>query len=379
MRKAVTFDVSRSGHLLTMTMGRFMDSAVFGRLSGVSYGPVAEPDLPGDAWVSLDVILAGICGVDLAALTFSRGSGLGLPGSFPAVPGHEILARVRGVGRKVTRVEPGQRVVMDPIISCTVRGYGDDPCPACRNGAPAGCRRAGEEGALEVAGRPLAPGIVVGFHRDLPGGWGSRMIAHQSQLFPVGEGLDDQTAVLIEPLSAGVRAVLGARPHPDAPVLVVGSGLVALGTIWALRAMGFRGRLLARIGRPHEAGAARILGATEVVLASSEVREPAGGGPFPVIFDCAGSESSVSRARRLGATPGGRVITVGCAAGVREPEPRRGGVGHPFEVTRELLAETGAPVGRLVTHLFPLDQYRDALSAAAHPGRSEAVKVLLKP
>jgi hypothetical protein len=33
----------------------------------------------------------------------------------------------------------------------------------------------------------------------------------------------------------------------------------------------------------------------------------------------------------------------------------------------------------LVTHVFPLKEYRFALSAAAHRRRSEAVKVVLTP
>jgi hypothetical protein len=50
-----------------------------------------------------------------------------------------------------------------------------------------------------------------------------------------------------------------------------------------------------------------------------------------------------------------------------------------MEVTQELILETGAPVERLVTHVFPLNQYRDALAVAAHHGRHDAVRVVLTP
>ena len=52
---------------------------------------------------------------------------------------------------------------------------------------------------------------------------------------------------------------------------------------------------------------------------------------------------------------------------------------HTFAITHDLLLETGAPVERMVTHVFPLEQYRDALSAAANRRRSGSVKVLLDP
>ncbi len=60
-------------------------------------------------------------------------------------------------------------------------------------------------------------------------------------------------------------------------------------------------------------------------------------------------------------------------------ETWRGERVHTFEVTRTLLRERGGAVETMVTHAFPLDEYRDALRAAASHRRSEAVKVILKP
>jgi threonine dehydrogenase-like Zn-dependent dehydrogenase len=122
------------------------------------------------------------------------------------------------------------------------------------------------------------------------------------------------------------------------------------------------------------------------------------GGGFPLIFDCVGSEGSLSQALRFGA-PRGRVVLLGCAGELRKldltfvwarelelqgflgygEEAWRGEAMHTFRVTRQLLRETRTPVQAMVTHVFPLEQYRDALSAAANHGRSEAIKVVLEP
>jgi threonine dehydrogenase-like Zn-dependent dehydrogenase len=275
---------------------------------------------------------------------------------------------------------------------------------------------AGEEGALILAGdRPLSPGLTIGYHRDLPGGWGERMVAHESQLFRLDPRVSSRAAVLMEPLSIGVHAVLNAPPGEDERVLVIGSGPIAFGTIWALRATGFRGGVIAQTKRPHEAALARAFGASEVVVPGVEARdalvatgahayqpivgdEVFAGGGFTKVFDCVGSRSSVDQSLRY-ASPRGTVVLLGCAGELRRldlsflwsrelnlrgfvaygQEEWRGAKRHTMEVTQELILETGAPVERLVTHVFPLNQYRDALSVAAHHGRHDAVRVVLTP
>ena len=64
---------------------------------------------------------------------------------------------------------------------------------------------------------------------------GEEMLAHESQLFPVPDELNDLTATLVEPLAVGAHAALGVAPVQDEPVLVIGSGPIALGAVWALK------------------------------------------------------------------------------------------------------------------------------------------------
>ena len=169
--KAVNFNVTVPGYLLGKTLGRVTEGAVFGGLSGLKLGEFSEPGLPGDDWVRLDVLKAGICGSDLGNLTFKSSPAMEPFGSFPAVLGHEVLARVSETGPAVRRLEVGQRVAVDPIISCVVRGFtGAAQCTSCAGGHPPTCERSGEEGAIEVAGRPLRRGLTVGYQADLPGG-----------------------------------------------------------------------------------------------------------------------------------------------------------------------------------------------------------------
>jgi threonine dehydrogenase-like Zn-dependent dehydrogenase len=413
--KAVVFNVSVPRYLAARGLGRFSESVVFGRLSGVGIRDVEEPQIPGPGWVKLSVKLAGICGTDVGNLTYSASPAMEPFGSFPAVPGHEILARVDELGPGVSHLQPGQRVVVDPMISCTVRGFPEGrQCPSCRVGLHCTCERGGEEGELTIGGRPLRRGLTIGYHHDLPGGWSQRVIAHESQLFPVPDELDDRTAALVEPLSIGMHAVLSSDLDSCGSVLVIGSGPIAAATIWSLRATGFRGDIVAQTKREHEAKLARALGATEAIR-PEEARdvlietgswayqpivgpEVFSGGGFPAIFDCVGNASSLSQALRF-ASPRGRIVLLGCAAQIRRldltfvwarelevkgfvgygREHWEGQARHTFEVTLDLLTEHGHGLSGMVTHVFPLEQYRDALSAAANHRRSGAIKVLLEP
>jgi L-iditol 2-dehydrogenase len=414
--RAVTFNVTIPSYLVGKSLGKLTEAAVYGGLSGVSYTDVSEPELPGDDWVKLDILKAGICGSDIGNLTLKSSPAMEPFGSFPAVLGHEILARVTEVGSAVRRVEVGQRVAVDPGVSCLVRGYGGErQCPSCKVGLAATCTRSGEEGETIISGAPIQRGMTIGYHGSLPGGWGERMVAHESQLFAVDDQMSDRTAALIEPLAVGMHAVLRSRPLGDGPILVLGSGPIALGVIWSLRATGFKGEIVAQVRRKHEADMARRFGASAVVSPGDEARdamigtgaqaympivgdEVYAGGGFPVVFDCVGSAQTIKQALRY-ATVRGRIVLLGCAAEIPKldltfvwanelqiqgyqcygDESWRDKTEHTFQITHDMLLETGTPVEDMVTHVFPLGEYQNALSTAANRRKSGAVKVLLDP
>jgi L-iditol 2-dehydrogenase len=404
--KGVVFDVSVPRFILAKTAGRVTDSVFYGALSGVGLRDLPNLELPSPKWLEIEVIAGGICGSDIGNLTYRSSPAMEPFGSFPAVLGHEIFGRVKSVGPEVTHVEVGQRVAVNPALSCTTRGYSNtDNCPSCSWGYHYTCARAGEEARVMVAGRRLSPGTTVGYHRDLRGGWGETVLAHESQVFAVDDALSDNTGAVIEPLSIAMHAVLQTSPKEHEPVLVIGSGAIALGVMWSLRAIGYQGTLVAQVKRAHE----------QVVTPGPEARqalvdmgasaympivgpEVFAGGGFPLIYDCVGNDSSLSQSLRF-ASPRGRVVVIGCVGELKKLDLTflwahelrvRGSVGYgqetwrgermnTFQVVHDLLVETGAPVHEMVTHAYPLHQYSDALRAAANHRKSGAVKVLLQP
>ena len=144
---------------------------------------VDEPELPRPDWVIIRPRLTGICGSDSKQVFMDWGSGnvdTDNPmidfASFPQVLGHEVVADVVEVGREAQGLSVGDRVVLNPWLSCAPRGI-SPVCPPCEIGDLSLC--------WHFTDGPLAPGIHIGTSKDLPGGYANLMPAHHSMLFAV--------------------------------------------------------------------------------------------------------------------------------------------------------------------------------------------------
>jgi threonine dehydrogenase-like Zn-dependent dehydrogenase len=353
----------------------------------------------------LEPILSGVCGSDMAVLTGHASAVLSPFSSFPAVLGHEVVARVAEIGSAVTEVEVGDRVVLDPMIGCVVRGL--PACERCAAGWPSLCLRA--------ADGELAPGMLIGFCRDLPGAWSDELQAHRSRVYPVPAGVSDEAAVLVEPFAVALHAVLTLTPAAGERVLVVGGGTVGLCAVAALHlvAPGADVTVLAR--HPAQVALAMRLGATRVVggpspeaalaaaveHAGASRHRPLSGpdtlaGGFDLVFETGGTQRSLDAALRS-AAPRARVSLLGGLAVVdrvdltltwaRELDLRGSyvygredglpGRPHTIDYALRLLAEhPEQPLGELVTHRYRLEDWPAAMRAVLDRRRSGAVKVV---
>lgn len=108
-----------------------MKAAIFQGNGILTYQSAPLPVLQTDTDVRVQVEAASICGSDLHILSVPPGQ-RGEPGT---IMGHEFVARVESIGRAVTSVKPGDRVVIEPNIACGL-------CPACRSGHQNLCENA---------------------------------------------------------------------------------------------------------------------------------------------------------------------------------------------------------------------------------------------
>ena len=370
-----------------------------GKIPGLSEISSEPRPLPGPDWIRLAPRLCGVCGSDISMLTNRSGPALSPFISFPLTPGHEVVADVTEAGAGAGPIALGQRVVVNPLISCEMRGL--PLCVWCRRGEPGLCTNSAEGS--------LSPGMLAGFCKDVPGGWSEEMIVHRSQVFAIPDSFSDRTAVLIEPLSVAVHAVLKSPPPPDAKVLVIGSGTIGLLVLSALRLLGHECDVTILARHPIQRTMATKLGATRVLRDAGDAAitvagarsyrpikgKPAYAGGFDWVFDCAGSARSVDDAFRV-AGPRAQVVMVGCAAELAhidfsfvwarelhisgcyvygrehalEDQP------HTFEITMKLLADhPELPLEEIVTHVIPLANWREAMRLSLQRGRSGAIKV----
>ncbi len=367
--------------------------------SGIAIGPlrlteIDPPERPGPLWHRVTPLLAGICGSDLATLDGESSRFFEDIVTFPFVPGHEI------VGVVTDGPDAGRRMVVEPVLSCVVRGI-EPLCPSCAEGRTGACER--------IAFGNIRPGLQTGYCADTGGGWSDELVAHEAQLHPVPEDWSDEAAVMVEPAACAIHAALAGQVVPGERVVVLGSGTLGLCTLAALRRHALPSMLLAvakyRVQRrfaedfgaddvalPSELGRAvrRVTGTLALASTAGRVHRLAGGAD--IVFDCVGSARSITEALEV-VRPGGRVVLVGMPGVLRvdlaplwqreialfgayaygtedvPPGPR-----STFALAFELVAET--QLERLVSAHYPLERYEEAVRHAASAGRRGSVKVV---
>lgn len=156
----------------------------------------AKPELKNDKDVLIQMKAAGVCGSDLHIYR-----GENPCSSYPLIPGHENVGIVTEVGKGVTRVKPGDHVVVDLIITC---GH----CYQCTHGRENVCENV----------------LVRGSGTD--GGWREYFTASEDDVYPIDSTLDWKDAALIEPIAIGAHCTQRAGVCADDTVFILGTGTI---------------------------------------------------------------------------------------------------------------------------------------------------------
>ncbi|MGI9602351.1 MAG: zinc-dependent alcohol dehydrogenase [Acidimicrobiales bacterium] len=368
---------------------------------------IPDPDLRGDDWLVLRTRLCGICGSDSkqVLLDFDDSSDNIMTAliSFPQVLGHEVVATVESVGSAITDIDVGDRVVLYPSLGCGPRGF-TPPCPACAAGDFTLCHRF-TEGELQ-------PGIHTGNSSDATGGFAELLPAHRSMVIPVPDEVPDEVAVLADPFSVALHAVTRNPPPPGGRALVYGAGALGSSTLAVLAALHPDVEVIAvaRWGSQRELaldlGAALTSNDDADVVVDEAVQWSGGvlhhpweGLPFAhpggidLVYDTIGSPESVEVAIRVLATRG-TLVQLGVSSpgrfewtpwyfkelrlvgsnafGMETVEGRRA---HAMEHYLHLVQSGRVDLSAMLTHVFRIDDWREAFDALASQQDSGAIKV----
>jgi L-iditol 2-dehydrogenase len=401
--RAIRFHYRPVRYLWTRFAASRRPALALGATGCVSFDDVEPPALPGPDWVRVDTTLSGVCGTDLSAITARDSFTLEPFGAYPFTFGHENLGRVNEIGSGAGPWKTGDRVIVNPMLACEQRGL--EPCPACARGDYGLCRRT-QDGAI-------GNGPMIGYSPLAGGGWSRSFVAHRTQLHSA-DGLSDEVAVLTDPLASSLRPVLLHPPVDGDVVLVIGAGTIGALTVRALRATGWEGPI-ACLGRydfqlelAEAAGADRVFRKPDEIyrwaasLPHARAYKPSlaprfvEGGPS-LVYDTVGSAATIGDALAL-TREGGKVVLIGGAAKVEADltrlwyrqltiagifvygrAPFRGVERDIYDSSLELLRTDGVAQLGMVTHVFPLEEYRAALAAALDKGGHRSIKVAFRP
>ena len=405
--RALVFEHRLSRLAATRILAALTPRAFVGPTAPIRMREIPDPEPPAGDWLVLRTRLCGICGSDAKQVFLDGATDNPMTAliSFPQVLGHEVVGVVERVGPAVKTRRVGERVVLNPWLSCAPRGL--PLCEWCARGDYAQCRC--------FTGGALAPGIHHGNSAGATGGFAPLLPAHESQCIPVPEDVSDETAVLADPFSVSLHAVLREPPPPGGTALVYGCGSLGLLAIAILRALHPTVRVLAVARFAHQAELARRFGAEralphrplrELIEALGEatgaaLQEPWRGLPMlnggvDLVYDAVASAETLEVGLRV-AAPRARIVLTGVATprrfewtplyfkevalvgsnafGIESLAGRRQ---HAMEWYFELVREGGLDATALLTHRFPLARWREALLACHDQGRSGAVKVLFE-
>jgi L-iditol 2-dehydrogenase len=370
---------------------------VFSPLSPARMARVPEPPLPGPQGVRVRNRVCGICATDLSLFNVHADPAIGpaaMPGNSRFYLGHEVVSEIVETGPQVKKLHVGQRVIMEHRetgASCHELGI-EPACRYCQAGLASLCENA--SGTIGVGG-----------------GWSDGYTADAGNLYPVPDDLSDDQAAMIEPMSVAIHGVLRRPPGAREQALVIGAGIIGLFTLQAIRALRPRARLTALARHPFQAEAARRCGADEVVSGREVYAEMArltGGrayaaplnrgmlmGGFDVVYDCVGSATSITDALRW-ARARGTVVMVGINLSMLRVDLNpiwyqevdligskthatsewQGRRRHDYEWAIDFQRSGRMRIEDLITHRFPLAEYRQAIRAASDKRRTHAIKVV---
>jgi len=274
--------------------------------SQLEFTDVEDPAC-GDEDVVVRVRACGICGSDIHG--WDGSSGRRRP---PLIMGHEAAGEISQTGALAAGWKVGDRVTFDSTIYC-------GKCRFCR------------EGQINLCTDRRVVGVAPAEYRQ-HGAFAEFVALPARILHRLPAGLEFARAAFVEPTAVAVHAVKRAGVAEGSTALVVGSGMIGMLVIQALRWIG-AGRIIAVDLSADRLAIARELGATDTVEARGDVETAVGGLTAGLgvdyVFEVVGTERTLNLALNL-TRRGGTCTLVG------NIQPATSGFPLQTVVTREL-------------------------------------------
>jgi L-iditol 2-dehydrogenase len=332
-----------------------MKAALLTALRHFEIRQVAQPQIIRDTDVLISIKVVGVCGSDIHYYTSGRiGSQVV---QFPFIIGHEASGMVERTGEKVTRIKPGQKIAIDPAVSC---GH----CDQCLAGRANTCRKL----------------LFLGCPEQLPGALCEYIVLPENCCFPIKDHLTFEQATLSEPLAIAVYSVQRSHLPGGANVAILGAGPIGMSIFHVLRTENVGNvyvtdKIQARLeysqklnprwcGNPNRTEIVKEIANLEPLL-------------LDAVYECSGDQAAFGQAVQL-LKPGGALILVGIPDldEISFPlhELRRKEISiinirrqnHCTSQAIEMLERQQVNLDLMATHHFPLEETGRAFDLVAN-------------
>jgi L-iditol 2-dehydrogenase len=332
-----------------------MKAAILTGIRQFEIREVPDPQLTNATDVLIRVKTVGVCGSDIHYYATGRIGPQKV--EYPFIVGHEASGVIEQVGKKVSGFKPGDRIAIDPALSC-------GRCDQCKAGREHTCRKLRFLGCPQQLGGCLCEYIV------LP----------QNCCYPIGRSMTFEEATLSEPLAIGCYTVERAMPVAGSTVAILGVGPIGMSVFQILRtekveSVYVTDKIAERLAfsralRPRWSGNPD----RDDIVEEVSRREPL---LLDTVYECSGDPAAIVQGIRL-LKPGGKLVIVGITETdevslpiheLRRREISILNIRRQVRCTQkaiDLIAKRKVRIGPLVTHRFRLEDTQKAFALVAN-------------
>ena len=311
---------------------------------------VPMPEIRNPKEVLIRMKTVGVCGSDVHYYVEGKiGSQVV---EYPFTVGHEGAGVVEKVGKGVSKVKPGDRIAVEPAMSCW-------KCDQCLAGRPHTCRK------LRFLGCP----------RQAEGCLSEFIVMPEECCFKIPEEMTFLEAALSEPLAIGVYAVKQSIPMKGARIGILGSGPIGLSVLMPSIQQGAEkayvtDKVDGRLKLATELGASWTGNPLKDDIAGEiKKKEPL---LLDAVFECCGQQEALDQAMDI-VKPGGKIMIIGIPPSMEKwsfqvDKARRNEIciqnvrrqNHCVQPALDMIEKKLFDIGKMATHHFSFDKTKEA-------------------
>ncbi len=331
--------------------------------------PIPQIKNPDD--VQIKILGVGICGTDLHILMDPPLH----PSNSNIIFGHEFCGQVTAVGKAVTGLKAGDKVIVDPHPAC---GY----CNDCRSNRPEMCENLFLHGE-GIEGQAATRGIFRN------GGLASYAVIPAHSAYKISQETPYQRMALAEPLSCVGYGIEKLKIQAGETVCILGAG--PIGQLFTALAKA-NGATKVIVSEPHQyrrekalkVGATRVVDPTKEDLKAVILEETNGLG----IDHCIEAVGQFLMTAINMVRTGGKVLMFGHDE-TASPNIKLGEIvkkeveihgcflgKYYYEKAARIIESNILPLDEIATHTLPLSRYEEGLELLRN---GQALKVVIYP